>query len=101
MISCTRSFGSLASNILYNKHANSQCKPSYQEINSLLNVKPYINPIFFNHKIALKLPENKIPSTDQKATKPSAKDAFTIQRKTHSTFFLTHSTVSKSWNNRS
>jgi ribonucleotide reductase beta subunit family protein with ferritin-like domain len=59
--------------MLYNKHANSQCKPSSREINSLLKVKPGIKPRFFSQKIEQKLPEKKIPSTAAKATKRCAK----------------------------
>ena len=37
-------------------------------ISSLLNVSPGINPLFFNQKIAQKLPLKKIPSTAANAT---------------------------------
>jgi hypothetical protein len=44
------------------------CIPSSLLINSFENVKPGINPLFFNQKIAQKLPEKKIPSTHANAT---------------------------------
>ncbi|KAJ4838164.1 hypothetical protein Tsubulata_029901 [Turnera subulata] len=45
--------------------------------------------------IAQKLPEKKIPSTQAKARRRSAKDAEpSIQRRAHSAFFLTQGTVS-------
>jgi len=53
--------------------AKSQCKPSSLEISSLEKVRPGINYLFFNQKIAQKLPEKKIPSTEAKAISLSAK----------------------------
>ena len=94
MISNTASLLNLVSSILYNRQANSQCKPSSRLINSLLNVNPGIKPLFFIQKIEQKLPLKKIPSTAAKATKRSAKFPLSIQRKAHSAFFFTAGTVS-------
>src|ERR1700746_1818057 len=92
--SVTRSTGNLFTNWLYNKQAKSQCKPSSREINSLLKLRPGINPRFFNQKIEQKEPEKKMPSTAANAIRRSAKEPLLIQRKAHSAFFLTHGTVS-------
>ena len=59
---------SLFSNMLYNKHAKSQCNPSSLEISSLEKVNPGISPLFFNQKIEQKDPEKKIPYTAANAT---------------------------------
>lgn len=71
------------------------CNPSSLEINSLENVKPGINPRFFNQKIAAKEPEKKIPSTAAKATSRSPKVEFSseIQRRAHSAFLLMQGTI--------
>jgi len=50
------------------------CKPSSLEINSLEKVSPGIKDLFFNQKMAQKLPEKKIPSTAAKAINLKAKD---------------------------
>jgi hypothetical protein len=46
-----------------------------------------MRPLFFNQKMAQKLPEKKIPSTQAKATILSAKElSAPIQRRAHSAF---------------
>jgi hypothetical protein len=57
---------------------------------------PGIKPLFFNQKIAQNDPEKNIPSTAEKATHLSAKEAFSRSHhlRAHSAFFWTHGTVS-------
>ena len=59
-------------NILNTSTANSWCIPSSRLISSLLKHRPGSNPLFFNQKIAQKLPEKKIPSTHANAKRRSA-----------------------------
>uniref|UniRef100_V9IGJ1 Uncharacterized protein n=1 Tax=Apis cerana TaxID=7461 RepID=V9IGJ1_APICE len=75
IIDVTRSQDGFCTMCLNIKHAKSQCNPSSLEISSLLNVSPGIRPLFFNQKIAAKLPLKKIPSTAAKATTRSGKVA--------------------------
>jgi len=49
------------------------CNPSSLEINSLEKVRPGINYLFFNQKMAQNDPLKKIPSTALKATNRVAK----------------------------
>lgn len=56
-----------------NRQAKSVCKPSSLEISSLEKVRPGINYLFFNQKMAQKEPLKKIPSTAAKATNLVAK----------------------------
>ncbi len=44
-------------------------------MNSLLKVRPGINPLFFNQNIAAKEPEKNIPSTHANATSLSENSA--------------------------
>lgn len=76
---------------------------SSREINSLLCVKPGINPRFFIQKIAAKLPEKNIPSTAAKAIRRSAKVALSldIQRSAQSAFFRIQSILKIALNRRS
>ena len=80
--------------MLYNRHAKSQCNPSSRLMSSLENVKPRINPRFFNQKMAQKDPLKKIPSTHAKPTRRSAKLAsLPIHLSAQSAFFATVGTV--------
>jgi len=60
--------------MLYKRQAKSVCKPSSRDISSFEKVKPGINDLFFSQNIEQKLPENKIPSTAEKATRRSANE---------------------------
>ena len=95
-VPCTPSFGnSLEFKREYNKQAKSQCRPSSLEISSLDNVKPGINPLFLSQKIAQKLPEKKIPSTQANATILSAKESEElIHRRAQSAYCITQGIVS-------
>ena len=88
---------------LKSRQAKSVCKPSSLEINSLLKVNPGMSPRFFNQKIAAKLPEKKIPSTEANAMILSANVAFLalIHLRAQSAFFLTAGIVSMALNNLS
>ena len=85
--------------LLCNKQANSQCKPSSLEINSLEKANPGIKPLFFNQKIEQNDPEKKIPSTAANAINLSANESDSIHLRAQSAFFLTDGTVSIALNN--
>ena len=81
-------------NILNNSTANSWCIPSSRLISSLLKHKPGSNPLFFNQKMAQKLPEKNIPSTHAKANNLSANGRFLSNHFiAHFAFFSIHGIV--------
>ena len=65
-------------------------------MSSLLKVRPGIRPRFFSQKMAAKLPEKKMPSTEAKAMIRSPKLAvlWEIQFRAQSAFFFTQGSVS-------
>lgn len=73
---------------------------SSREMSSLLNVRPGMSPLFFNQKMAAKLPLKKMPSTAAKAMTRSAKVALSlaIQLRAQLAFFATHGSVSMALN---
>lgn len=73
------------------------------EINSLLKVKPGINPLFLSQNTAAKLPEKNIPSTAANATNRSPKVALIspIHLSAQSAFFFTQGMVSIALNKKS
>ena len=102
-ISRIRSLLGFLCRCLNSRQAKSVCSPSSLEMSSLLNVSPGIRPRFFNQKIAAKLPEKKIPSTEAKAIILSANEAFLalIHLRAQSAFFFTAGMVSIALNSLS
>ena len=60
------------------KQAKSVCVPSSRLINSLEKVNPGINPLFLSQKMAAKLPEKKMPSTQANATSLTRKGSSSV-----------------------
>eukprot|EP00835_Amoeboradix_gromovi_P003000 NODE_184_length_15718_cov_0.161342.p14 type:complete len:101 gc:universal NODE_184_length_15718_cov_0.161342:10138-10440(+) len=87
--------GLLFKYLLNNKHAKSQCSPSSRLINSLLKVRPGMNPRFLSQKIDANDPLKKIPSIAANATSRSPKVfPLLIHRNAQSAFFLIQGIVS-------
>lgn len=89
MIFLTVSGLGLSCNMLNNRHAKSQWRPSSREMNSLEVESPGMSPLFFNQNIEQKDPLKKMPSTAANATRRSPKESESlIHLSAQSAFFL-------------